>query len=51
MDRTNTAQGAPGAVFNYAGIGVARRIVGHDGALPLSDFQSGIRLNLIARQG
>lgn len=34
-------------LVNCAGIGVAKRVVGRDGAMPLADFERVIRVNLI----
>ncbi len=39
--------GAPGIVVNCAGIGVAARIVGRGGPMPLDDFRRVIEINLI----
>lgn len=44
--RMSEAQGVPRIVVNCAGIGVAGRIVGRDGPMPLSDFERVIRVNL-----
>lgn len=45
-----TARAAHGpcrVLVNCAGIGVAKRVVGRDGAMPLADFERVIRVNLI----
>lgn len=45
-----TARAAHGpcrVLVNCAGIGVAKRVVGRDGAMPLGDFERVIRVNLI----
>ena len=39
--------GAPRVLVNCAGIGPAKRIVGRDGPMPLSDYERVIRINLI----
>ena len=39
--------GVPRIVVNCAGIGTAGRVVGRDGPMPLSDFESVIRVNLV----
>jgi|SRR5664280_2294150 len=45
---TAAARHGPARILvNCAGIGVARRIVGKDGPMPLSDFERVIRINLI----
>ena len=36
-----------GSLVNCAGIGVAKRIVGRDGPMPLADFERVIQVNLI----
>ena len=46
LDRISAAQGAPRIIVNCAGIGVAGRIVGREGAQPLADFEKVIRVNL-----
>ena len=45
--RVTGGAGAPRIVVNCAGIGVAVRIVGRNGPLPLADFESVIRVNLL----
>jgi NAD(P)-dependent dehydrogenase (short-subunit alcohol dehydrogenase family) len=41
------AHGPARILVNCAGIGVAKRIIGRDGAMPLGDFERVIRVNLI----
>ncbi|HUZ75769.1 MAG TPA: SDR family NAD(P)-dependent oxidoreductase [Stellaceae bacterium] len=41
------AQGAARVLVNCAGIGVAQRIVGRDGPMPLADFKRVIDINLV----
>jgi NAD(P)-dependent dehydrogenase (short-subunit alcohol dehydrogenase family) len=41
------AHGAARVLVNCAGIGTAKRVVGRDGAQPLADFETVIRVNLI----
>ncbi len=41
------AHGPARVLVNCAGIGVAKRVVGRDGAMPLADFEKVIRVNLI----
>ena len=41
------AHGPCRVLVNCAGIGVAKRVVGRDGAMPLADFERVIRVNLI----
>ena len=41
------AQGPARILVNCAGIGVAKRIIGREGAMPLGDFERVIRVNLI----
>ncbi|HWW48104.1 MAG TPA: SDR family NAD(P)-dependent oxidoreductase [Xanthobacteraceae bacterium] len=41
------AHGVARVLVNCAGIGVAKRVVGRDGAMPLPDFEKVIRVNLI----
>ena len=41
------AVGAPRVLVNCAGIGVAKRVVGRDGPMALSDFDKVIKVNLI----
>jgi NAD(P)-dependent dehydrogenase (short-subunit alcohol dehydrogenase family) len=41
------AFGAPRILVNCAGIGVAKRIVGRDGPMPLAEFERVIRINLV----
>jgi NAD(P)-dependent dehydrogenase (short-subunit alcohol dehydrogenase family) len=40
-------QGAARILVNCAGVGPAKRIVGRDGPMPLSDFQNVIAINLV----
>src|SRR5450432_2565905 len=41
------AHGPARVLVNCAGIGVAKRVVGRDGPMPLADFERVIRINLI----
>jgi len=41
------AHGPARVLVNCAGIGVAKRVIGRDGPMPLSDFDRVIRINLI----
>ncbi|WP_407177165.1 SDR family NAD(P)-dependent oxidoreductase [Bradyrhizobium sp. STM 3562] len=41
------AHGPARVLVNCAGIGVAKRVVGRDGAMPLADFEKVIKINLI----
>jgi len=41
------AHGPARVLVNCAGIGVAKRVIGRDGAMPLSDFDKVIKVNLI----
>ncbi|MGE5157016.1 MAG: SDR family NAD(P)-dependent oxidoreductase [Gemmatimonas sp.] len=41
------AHGPTRVLVNCAGIGVAKRVVGRDGAMPLPDFEKVIKINLI----
>jgi NAD(P)-dependent dehydrogenase (short-subunit alcohol dehydrogenase family) len=41
------AHGAARVVVNCAGIGIAKRMLGRDGPMPLADFERVIRVNLI----
>src|SRR5580658_3307046 len=41
------AHGPARVLINCAGIGVAKRVVGRDGPMPLADFDRVIRINLI----
>jgi NAD(P)-dependent dehydrogenase (short-subunit alcohol dehydrogenase family) len=41
------AHGVPRVLVNCAGIGVAKRVIGRDGPMPLTDFDRVIRINLI----
>lgn len=41
------AHGPCRVLVNCAGIGVAKRVVGRDGAMPLTDFERIIRVNLV----
>ncbi len=47
LGQVNDAIGVPRIVVNCAGIGVAERIVGRDGAMPLENFARVININLI----
>src|SRR5258708_30538432 len=41
------AHGPARGLVNCAGIGVAKRVIGRDGPMPLADFERVIRVNLI----
>src|SRR6201981_1005225 len=41
------AHGPARILVNCAGIGIAKRVVGRDGPMPLADFDKVIRINLI----
>src|SRR5205807_4187248 len=41
------AHGAARVLVNCAGIGVAKRVIGRDGPMPLADFDRVIKVNLI----
>src|SRR6185437_12567943 len=41
------AHGPARVLINCAGIGVAKRVVGREGAMPLADFERVIKVNLI----
>src|ERR1700686_2535291 len=41
------AHGPARVLVNCAGIGVAKRVIGRDGPMPLADFDKVIRVNLI----
>ncbi|MFZ0810855.1 MAG: SDR family NAD(P)-dependent oxidoreductase, partial [Bradyrhizobium sp.] len=41
------AHGPARVLINCAGIGVAKRVVGREGAMPLADFDRVIKVNLI----
>jgi NAD(P)-dependent dehydrogenase (short-subunit alcohol dehydrogenase family) len=47
FDKARAAHGPCRVLLNCAGIGVARRVVGRDGAMPLGEFERVIRVNLI----
>ena len=47
FSQANAAHGPCRVLVNCAGIGVAKRVVGRDGAMPLADFERVIRVNLI----
>ncbi len=47
LAEARAAHGAARILINCAGIGPAKRIVGRDGPMPLSDFERVIRVNLI----
>src|SRR6185437_6978227 len=42
-----SAHGPARVLVNCAGIGVAKRVIGRDGPMPLADFERVIRINLI----
>ena len=41
------AHGPARVLVNCAGIGVAKRVIGRDGPMPLADFEKVIKINLI----
>jgi NAD(P)-dependent dehydrogenase (short-subunit alcohol dehydrogenase family) len=45
--RAAAAHGPARVLVNCAGIGVAKRVIGRDGAMPLADFDRVIKINLI----
>src|SRR5271163_3790254 len=45
--QASKAHGPVRVLVNCAGIGVAKRVVGRDGAMPLGDFEKVIKVNLI----
>ena len=47
LEQASAAHGPCRALVNCAGIGVAKRVVGRDGPMPLSEFERVIRVNLI----
>ena len=47
FDKARAAHGPCRVLLNCAGIGVAKRVVGRDGAMPLGEFERVIRVNLI----
>ena len=47
IKKAAAAHGAARILVNCAGIGPAKRIVGRDGPMPLSDYERVIRINLI----
>ncbi len=47
LEQAMAAHGPCRALVNCAGIGVAKRVVGRDGPMPLSEFERVIRVNLI----
>jgi NAD(P)-dependent dehydrogenase (short-subunit alcohol dehydrogenase family) len=47
LKEANGKNGVARILVNCAGIGVAKRIVGRDGAQPLADYERVIRINLI----
>ena len=47
FDKARAAHGPCRVLLNCAGIGVARCVVGRDGAMPLGEFERVIRVNLI----
>src|SRR5258707_3396194 len=44
---TSKAHGPARVLVNCAGIGVAKRVIGRDGPMPLADFDKVIKVNLI----
>lgn len=47
LAQARAANGAARILVNCAGVGPAKRIVGRDGPMPLSEFEGVIRINLI----
>jgi NAD(P)-dependent dehydrogenase (short-subunit alcohol dehydrogenase family) len=47
VKEANAKHGTARILINCAGIGVAKRIVGREGAMPLGDYERVIRINLI----
>jgi NAD(P)-dependent dehydrogenase (short-subunit alcohol dehydrogenase family) len=47
LARAAAAHGAARILVNCAGVGTAKRVVGHDGPQPLADFETVIRVNLV----
>jgi NAD(P)-dependent dehydrogenase (short-subunit alcohol dehydrogenase family) len=47
VKEANTKHGVARILVNCAGIGVAKRIVGREGAMPLGDYERVIKINLI----
>jgi NAD(P)-dependent dehydrogenase (short-subunit alcohol dehydrogenase family) len=47
VGRAVAAHGAPRILVNCAGIAAGKRIVGRDGPMPLAEFESVVRVNLI----
>jgi NAD(P)-dependent dehydrogenase (short-subunit alcohol dehydrogenase family) len=47
LAEANTKNGAARILVNCAGIGIAKRILGKDGPMPLGDFERVVRVNLI----
>lgn len=47
FEKASAAHGPCRVLLNCAGIGVAKRVVGRDGAMPLGEFERVIRVNLI----
>ena len=47
IKETNDKNGTARILINCAGIGVAKRIVGRDGPMPLGDYERVIKINLI----
>jgi NAD(P)-dependent dehydrogenase (short-subunit alcohol dehydrogenase family) len=47
LEAAREEHGVPRILVNCAGIGPAKRIVGRDGAMPLTDFERVIAINLI----
>ncbi len=45
--KAEAAHGAARVLVNCAGVGTAKRVVGRDGAQPLGDFETVIRVNLV----
>src|SRR5438874_12583120 len=47
VSQASKANGPARVLVNCAGIGVAKRVIGRDGPMPLSDFDKVIKVNLI----
>src|ERR1700722_6839003 len=45
--QASKAHGPARGLVNCAGVGVAKRVIGRDGPMPLADFDRVIRINLI----
>src|SRR4051794_18185980 len=47
IKEANARNGTARILINCAGVGVAKRIVGREGAMPLGDYERVIKINLI----